>query len=136
MPVEDTHEDPVGSGEIDEDEAYWDLDEAAALEDPSSTMLNEEPKGDERKPEVHKLVQKFLTAHPAPPQPLTGPLECPVIIPQRRPHTKARGFVRAYAPALEDASIDQDTWMEFLKIFHKSQQVGAGYKQPLVPQFQ
>ena len=131
VPVKVTHEDPVGSGEIDEDEAYWELDEAMALEDRSSTMLDEETK-----PDVHKLVQKFLTAHPAPSQPLTGPLECPVIIPQRRPHTKARGFVRAYAPALEDASIDQDTWMEFLEIFHKSQRVGAGYKQPLIPQFQ
>lgn len=139
VPVEDKHEGPVGSGEIDEDEAYWELDEAVALEDPSSTMLDEEPKGDEPKgdepkPDVHKLVQKFLTAHPAPPQPLTGPLECPVIMPQRRPHTKARGFVRAYAPALEDAAIDQDTWMDFLKTFHKSQQVGSGYKQPLVSQ--
>ena len=134
VPVKVTREDTVGSGEIDEDEAYWELDEAIALEDRSSTMLDEEPKGDEPKPDVHKLVQKFLTAHPAPSQPLTGPLECPVIIPQRRPHTKARGFVRAYAPALEDAGIDQDTWMEFLKLFHKSQQVGAGYKQPLVSQ--
>ena len=134
VPVEETHEDPFGSGEVDEDEAYWELDEAVALGDPSSTMLDEEPKGDEPKPDVHKLVQKFLTAHPTPPQPLTGSLECPVIIPQRRPHNKARGFVRAYAPALEDAGIDQDTWMDFLKTFHKSQQVGSGYKQPLVSQ--
>lgn len=133
VPVEDIHEDPIESGEIDEDEAYWELDEVVAL-DPSSTMLDEEPQDDEPKPDVHKLVQKFLTANPAPPQTLTGPLECPVIIPQRRPHTKARGFVCAYAPALEDAGIDQDTWMEFLKIFHKSQQVGSGYKQPLASQ--
>ncbi len=131
VPIEDSHEASIESGEIDEDEAYWELDEAAALEDPSSTVLDEERKGDEPKADVHKLVQKFLTAHPAPPQIATGPLECPVVIPQRRPHTKARGFVRAYAPALEDAGIDQDTWMEFLKIFHKSQQVGSSYKQPL-----
>ena len=123
VPVKVTHENPVRSGDIDEDEAYWELDEAVASENPSPNLLDEEPKGNEPKPDVHKLVQKFLTAHPAPPQPLMGPLECPVIIPQRRPHTKARGFVRAYAPALEDAGIDQDTWMEFLKLFHKSQQV-------------
>ena len=123
VPFEDTHEDALISGEIDDDEAYWELDEAVAVEDPSSTMPDEEPKGEKPKPDVHKLVQEFLTAHPAPPQPLTGPLECPVILPQRRPHTKARGFVRAYAPALEDADIDQDTWMDFLKVFHKSQQV-------------
>lgn len=136
VPVEESHEDPIESGEIDEDEAYWELDEAAALEDPSSTVLDEKPKGDEPKADVHKLVQKFLAAHPAPSHTPRGPLECPVIIPQRRPHTKARGFVRAYAPALEDAGIDQDTWMEFLKIFHKSQQVGSSDKQPLVLQVQ
>ena len=136
VPVEKSHEDPIESGEIDEDEAYWALDEAAALEDPSSTVLDEKPEGDEPKADVHNLVQKFLTAHPAPPYVSMGPLECPVIIPQRRPHTKARGFVRAYAPALEDAGIDQGTWMEFLKIFHKSQQVGSSDKQPLSLQMQ
>ena len=136
VPVEQSHEDPIDSGEIDEDEAYWELDEAAALEDPSSTVGDEKPMGDEPKADVHKLVQKFLTAHPAPPHTPMGPLECPVIIPQRRPHTKARGFVRAYAPVLEDAGIDQDTWIEFLKIFHKSQQVGSSDKHPLLLQMQ
>ena len=136
VPVEESHEDTIESGEIDEDEAYWELDEAAALEDPSSTVLDEKPKGDEPKADVHKLVQNFLAAHPAPSSTPRGPLECPVIIPQRRPHTKARGFVRAYAPALEDAGVDQDTWMEFLKIFHKSQQVRSSDKQPLVLQMQ
>ena len=125
VPVEVSHEDLIESGEVDEDEACWELDEAAALEDPSSTVLDEKTEGNEPKADVHKLVQKFLTAHPAPSNTVRGPLECPVIIPQRRPHNKARGFVRAYAPALEDAGIDQDTWMEFLKIFHKSQQVGS-----------
>ncbi len=33
---------------------------------------------------------------------------------------KTRGFVRAYAPILADAGIDESTWIEFLKGFDKS----------------
>ena len=50
-------------------------------------------------------------------------LSCPVIIPQRRPGSKIRGFVRAYAPALADFDIDQDAFLDFLKSFHKASQV-------------
>ncbi|KAL6720077.1 hypothetical protein ACLMJK_001998 [Lecanora helva] len=62
-------------------------------------------------------------------------LDCPVIIPQRRPGSKIRGFVRAYAPVLASYDIDQDAFLSFLKSFHKSSQasptlvaltVGAG----------
>lgn len=51
------------------------------------------------------------------------PLPVPVIIPQRRPGSKSRGFVRAYAPLLDECSgIDQETFLSFLKNFHKSSQ--------------
>lgn len=125
VPVDNAYERQAEEGEVDKDETYWELDEAAGmLQDPKSTILDGQQQGDDQKPDVHKMVQKFLTAHPAPSIPTAkGPLPCPVILPQRRPHTKARGFVRAYAPVLEDASIDQDTFMEFLKVFHKAQQV-------------
>ena len=42
-------------------------------------------------------------------------LSCPVIIPQRRPRDKDRGFVRAYAPALEDSGISQEVFLQFLE---------------------
>ncbi|KAK3169983.1 hypothetical protein OEA41_009368 [Lepraria neglecta] len=124
VPVDNAYERQVEEGEVDQDETYWELDEAVGtLQDPTSTILDEQQQGDHQKPDVRKMVQKFLTAHPAPSIPTPkGPLPCPVILPQRRPHTKARGFVRAYAPVLEDASIDQDTFMEFLKVFHRAQQ--------------
>lgn len=35
-------------------------------------------------------------------------LPCPVIIPQRRPESRDRGFVRAYAPNLVDSGIDHE----------------------------
>lgn len=50
-------------------------------------------------------------------------LAYPVIIPQRRPGSKIRGFVRAYAPVLGDYDIDQDAFLNFLKTFHKASQV-------------
>jgi hypothetical protein len=47
----------------------------------------------------------------------------PVIIPQRRPHDKTRGFIRAYAPVLQDFGIAPATFLAFLKEFHKRSQV-------------
>jgi hypothetical protein len=44
--------------------------------------------------------------------PIKGRLPCPVIIPQRRPRDKKRGFVRAYAPVLESCGIDQKTFLD------------------------
>ncbi|KAI1141420.1 hypothetical protein F5Y05DRAFT_409976 [Hypoxylon sp. FL0543] len=49
-----------------------------------------------------------------------GPLPYPVILPQRRPKNRARGFVRAYAPDLMRVGIDQATFMAFLQGFEKS----------------
>ena len=53
----------------------------------------------------------------------TSKLQCPVVIPQRRPDSKTRGFIRAYAPVLSDYEIDQETFLTFLKSFHKASQV-------------
>ena len=49
-------------------------------------------------------------------------LPFPVIVPQRRPGTKTRGFVRAYAPILEEMSVPQDVFLRFLKDLHKAAQ--------------
>ncbi|KAF6231305.1 hypothetical protein HO173_010448 [Letharia columbiana] len=123
--------DPEGA---DDDEAYWELDEATNPDPPaydySPSVRGEidhaEPESGEAKPDVHKLVQKFLTSHPAPTHG-TGRLPCPVIIPQRRPRTKSRGFVRAYVPVLADCGIDQDAFLEFLKTFYKASQASPDF---------
>lgn len=39
----------------------------------------------------------------------------PVVIPQKRPGSKARGWTRAYAPDLEPLGINQDDFMKFLQ---------------------
>lgn len=49
-----------------------------------------------------------------------GPLLYPVILPQRRPKARERGFVKAYAPDLMRAGIDQATFMAFLDGFTKA----------------
>jgi hypothetical protein len=43
----------------------------------------------------------------------------PVIIPQRRPSDRSRGFIRAYAPDLARCGIDQATFLAFLDGFDK-----------------
>ena len=62
--------------------------------------------------------------HPSLQQPnAVGRLQCPVIIPQRRPEDKSRGWVRAYAPALMNCGIDQYTFLNFLDAFNESSKV-------------
>ncbi|MCJ1283117.1 hypothetical protein MMC26_002444 [Xylographa opegraphella] len=50
----------------------------------------------------------------------SGHLACPVIIPQRRPEDKSRGWVRAYAPALMDCGIDQAEFISFIDSFNEA----------------
>ncbi|KAI1473276.1 uncharacterized protein F4812DRAFT_44999 [Daldinia caldariorum] len=56
------------------------------------------------------MIENITTYLPAVPV----PLPYPVIIPQRRPGQRVRGFVRAYAPDLMRCGIDQSTFMAFL----------------------
>ncbi|KAF9874291.1 hypothetical protein CkaCkLH20_08274 [Colletotrichum karsti] len=85
--------------------------------------LNEAQRGDENI-DADEILRRFLEQHPPPPYEAVdhqhGPLPMPVILPQRRPESHHRGFVRAYAPVLEDCGIDQATWLEFLDGFEKS----------------
>lgn len=57
------------------------------------------------------------------------PLPLPVILPQRRPNSKSRGFARAYAPDLwHYKGIDQQTFLTFLADFHKSSQASPVFQ--------
>ncbi|KAI3319156.1 hypothetical protein HD806DRAFT_295354 [Xylariaceae sp. AK1471] len=102
------------------DESAWRLDEAqdeVAQGEPSSSFLSEHPGNDSRP------VDSFLQAHPlssdSPPGGLYH-LEMPVVLTQRRPGTRTRGFVRAYAPILQDVGIDQPTFLEFIDELNKA----------------
>jgi hypothetical protein len=57
-----------------------------------------------------------------------GRLPCPVIIPQRRPKDKERGFIRAYAPALLECGIDEATFMNFIDSLNQAAKVSLPSK--------
>jgi hypothetical protein len=109
---------------VQDDETLWKLDEAisAARKD---RQVNEELVELPANESVETLVQGVMDTAGglrSGSSLKTGPLPCPVIIPQRRPRNKTRGFLRAYAPALSACGITQDVFLEFLKNFHKSSQ--------------
>ncbi|KAI9735710.1 MAG: hypothetical protein M1818_006318 [Claussenomyces sp. TS43310] len=98
------------------DEDDWTLDEIRAeLETESSAGESWT---------TDQLVEDFTKQHPArlsdSTLTTTNRLHCPVIIPQRRPESKIHGFVRAYAPVLNDCGVDQVTFLDFLDNFTKS----------------
>ncbi len=70
-------------------------------------------------------VLNALARHHPPPQytEIAGKLDLPVILPQRRPKNKERGFVRAYAPVLQTCGIHQAEFLAFLDGFEKAIQV-------------
>lgn len=103
----------------EDDEADWELDDA--ISHPDSPPPEYKP--------VDDLVRDVLTTTPnSAPSALPSdfdltPLPCPVIIPQRRPRKKERGFIRAYPPLLGECSaIDQPTFLAFLENFYRSSQ--------------
>ncbi|KAK4890030.1 hypothetical protein LTR27_011249 [Elasticomyces elasticus] len=99
---------------VEEDEEDWELDEMLPSYDDSETNNRTT---DQLAQDV-MLNSRAATAVPRE----RKPLPLPVVIPQRRPRNKARGFVRAYAPVMADSGIDQATFLSFLDNFHKSSQ--------------
>ena len=113
------------------DEADWDLDEAAEEQvrqglswTRADVSTGDVPYGaTEKKAHVDSIVHSFLEKHPCSSKPKdTAELDCPVIIPQRRPGNRRRGFVHAYAPALADCGIDETTFSHFLKDLYRASQ--------------
>ncbi|KAI1420663.1 hypothetical protein F5Y12DRAFT_771955 [Xylaria sp. FL1777] len=86
----------------------WDLDDA-------QEELGE-PHGQDNK----RLLADALQPAPLPAEAPRGCLQYPVILPQRRPQRRHRGFIRAYAPDLLACGIDQPTFMAFLDELDKS----------------
>ncbi|KAK8183892.1 hypothetical protein BC567DRAFT_217138 [Phyllosticta citribraziliensis] len=113
---------------VEEDEEVWELDDAAdevweevpADEQPPAYAETEEAQKSSNK-RIQTIVENLASAPPA--QPGAARLPFPVILPQRRPREKARGFVRAYAPSLSSAGIDEASFMSFLSAFHRESQI-------------
>ncbi|KAH9992688.1 hypothetical protein F4779DRAFT_609116 [Xylariaceae sp. FL0662B] len=95
--------------EVDPTEEQWELDDA---QDELSATAQSHQAG----------AIAPTQSDDAPLQEPTGRLGLPVVLPQRRPKERARGFIRAYAPELRNVGIDQATWLSFLDTFEKSTQ--------------
>jgi hypothetical protein len=96
-------------------EAVWQLDEAqdhVTDGQPGPAGTTEE--------ELDSLADLFLAAHVQSPSYPTGQLALPVVITQRRPGSRTKGFVRAYSPILADVGIDQTIFLDFLDKLNKS----------------
>ncbi len=122
---------PAYDGAEENDEAVWDLDEATEEQvrqglswTRADVSTGDVPYGaTEKKAYVDSIVHSFLEKHPCSPEPKhTAELDCPVIIPQRRPGNRRRGFVHAYAPALADCGIDETAFSHFLKDLYRASQ--------------
>jgi hypothetical protein len=130
---ESTSDDDSGIIEVD-DEAAWELDEMAERVAPPSGSESEaglsaqaaaENESEESKlKKEEQMIRDLLRMAGPPPQPIQR-IPCPVIIPQRRPRNKDRGFVRAYAPVLGDCGVGQDVFLKFLKDWLAASQVSS-----------
>lgn len=109
---------------IASDERIWALDEAAGLPSYNASEFQQQQyPGVERT--VADLVHDVTTLREREADPIefdTARIPYPIIIPQRRPGSKARGWARAYPPGLEAKGIDQDTFLGFLQSFETASQ--------------
>ncbi|KAF5681749.1 hypothetical protein FDENT_7984 [Fusarium denticulatum] len=102
---------PQPSQHEDSTERQWELDET------QSELLSSPQDGADtaQQTQVDKdLVASFLRVHGASSGRTNAQLELPVILAQRRPKDRTRGFVRGYAPMLETVGINQAAWLDFL----------------------
>ena len=116
--------------ESDEDEEQWALDDAAAEFEASHDHLpSYDAAVSDPNVSLEDVYRSFKNQHKkafSVDSHTEGPLPLPVIIPQRRPKDKARGFVKAYAPILgEYKGIDQNTFMNFLIDFDRASRVST-----------
>ena len=114
------HEDDTDS-DSDGDEANWALDEVA---EEVATPKTEDPKlkyGIMAQPTIESFSTVVMAKCPPLNHP-TNPLQRPVIIPQRRPGARDRGFIHAYAPDLAEKGISQEAFLSFIQNFHAASQ--------------
>lgn len=98
------------------DEGEWALDDAAEAADPPSyDEVTRQMSSNSLAEEVTRLAGPVAKAH--------HKIPYSVILPQRRPRDKGRGFVRAYAPVLNEVGITQQTFITFQKNWLKASQV-------------
>ncbi|KAH7146810.1 hypothetical protein B0J13DRAFT_664440 [Dactylonectria estremocensis] len=116
---------------VRDEEALWELD---ATQDeilpPRALEQDTEVRIDEQAAQRHvdALGKSLAERYPPPVYNEARPeLPIPVVLPQRRPKSRQRGFIRAYAPVLDDCSISQGMFLDFLETFHKSSQASPWF---------
>lgn len=113
--------DSVRRQPMDSDYSYdEDDDDVWVREEAQKQLLPPEDPGSSQDESVEAIISRFEAAHSSPEytEAMVG-IQMPAIIPQKRPERKGRGWVRAYAPVLNDVGIDQATFMDFLDGFQK-----------------
>lgn len=101
---------PYSEEDPERDSGDWDLDDATDDVDKTRAEATVIDQGG---------ALTMITS--APPNITVKPLPCPVILPQRSPRHRSRGFVRAYAPLLGECSgIDQTQFITFLEEFDQA----------------
>ena len=100
----------------------WALDDAQDELAPVAAPVKTKKELKER--DINKIIASFILRNPAPEQEdgsfaTAERLPLPVILPQKRPNDRSRGFVKAYAPVLEQSGIDRATFLDFLETFEQ-----------------
>lgn len=119
---------PSYVGVVDQEKGETDISVSSDEEDDEDLWIEDDAQNEvapheqqTKRPKTHgaeEWVQALIARNPAPPMQMV-PLPAPVCIPQRRPGSRTRGFVRAYAPALADGGIDEKAWLEIMDGFQE-----------------
>ncbi|KAF2098893.1 hypothetical protein NA57DRAFT_76127 [Rhizodiscina lignyota] len=116
--------------DLNRTELEWELDEIAAEQDPPSyeAALNGGPV---TATTAEQVSQRSLNTHQnatAPPKYTPCPITQVILLPQRRPKDRNRGFVRAYPPILGEVNgIYQDMFLDFITEFDKALQASPKF---------
>ena len=129
-PQDDVKPDRLEKTDTQEEEALpvygsWELDEAQeeiAESQPQVIQSKVVTSAFVPQKEIPLLAEKFASTYPLLQEVALPPLNCSVIIPQRRPDSRKRGFIRAYAPVLEIKGISEDVFLDFIATFNVASQ--------------
>ena len=103
----------------------WELDEAqdeVAEQDPEIVKSKVVGPGMVKQGDIPLLAEKFAKTYPIQAKTEMDRLNCSIIVPQRRPDARKRGFIRAYSPVLAAKNISEDCFLDFIDTFNAASQ--------------
>lgn len=104
--------------------ASWELDEAQDEVEDSGPPYQRKVahEGFIRQKEIPLLAGRFAATYPLDENADMPKISCSVILPQRRPNSRKRGFIRAYSPILSVKGIDEACFLDFVETFNIASQ--------------